>query len=154
MSKNVSPQMCNAGISINFQLELQWMKVWQSIDLGLNTYEIPQLLLIPLKYFNKYNYKFVLVMWKTNSWGTNTFAKQLIDISTSFGMFFYYCIIYCTFMSMFFMSIPVIWIKRHLLFPMSILRIVGPAFVFHILSTVKIIGKNDKVPWMFSSKNP
>lgn len=33
--------MCNAGIAGNFQLELQWMKVWQSIDLGLNTYEIP-----------------------------------------------------------------------------------------------------------------
>lgn len=80
-------------------------------------------------------------MWKTNSRGANTFAKQCIDISTSFSMFFYYCIIYCMFMSMFFMSIPVIWINRHLLFPISILRIVGHAFVLHILSTVKIIVK-------------
>lgn len=78
--------------------------------------------MIPLKYFYEYNYKFVLVMGKSNSWGTNTFAKQRIDISTSFGMFFNYCI-YCTFM--FFMSIPVI------LFPISTLRIVGPAFVSH-----------------------
>lgn len=107
MSNVVSLQECNAGISINLQLELQWMMVWQSIDLGLNTYTIPHFHMIPLKYFYKYNHKFVLVMWKTNSWGTNTFAKQRIDISTSFGMFFYYYIIYCTFMSMFFMSIPV-----------------------------------------------
>lgn len=46
----------NAGISISFQLELKWMKVWQIIDI-LNTYEIPHFHMIPHPQYSKNNSK-------------------------------------------------------------------------------------------------